>query len=285
MQDSYRIKEISQLFDIGPDSLRYYEEIGILKPRRGPNGYRLYGMNDIYRLNVIKDLRQIGFSMQLIKEYLENKTLANTIELLREEERILGREIDELRRKKKSIRVRISEILDYENERTGVIETVRCPARLCVRLSGRVSRDEEIDFALSRLHKRFEHKLYTIANYMIGATQNIQSVRTGVRGVFDSVFIVVGGAEKANEGYDFILPEGDYLSLHYRGPSERGPGWVDKLLDYADAEGYVLRGEILELYKIDIHETNRQAEYLTELQVMAAKGSSDNNSSIASKRS
>ena len=285
MQNSYRIKEISQLFDIGPDSLRYYEEIGILKPRRGPNGYRLYGMNDIYRLNVIKDLRQIGFSMQLIKEYLENKTLANTIELLREEERVLGLEIDELRRRKKAIRVRIAEILEYEGERTGVIESIHCPARLCVRLSGRVSRDEEIDFALSRLHKRFEHKLYTIANYMIGATQNIKDVRSGVRGVFDSVFIVIGGAEKTKEGYDFILPEGEYLSLHYRGSSEQGPGWVDKLLGHADAEGYALQGEILELYKIDIHETNRPAEYLTELQVMAAKGSSDNKGSAVSKRS
>ena len=285
MQDSYRIKEISQLFGIGPDSLRYYEEIGILSPRRGPNGYRLYGMSDIYRLNVIKDLRQIGFSMQLIKEYLENKTLANTIELLREEKRILGCEIEDLRRKKKSIGARIAELLEYKGERTGEIKTVRCPARLCVRLSGRVSRDEEIDFALSRLHKRFEHKLYMIANYMIGATQNIRDVRSGERGVFDSVFIVIGGAERANEGYDFTLPEGEYLSLHYRGSSNQGPGWVDKLLDYADAENYVLQGEILELYKIDIHETNRQAEYLTELQVMAAKGSSDNKSSIVSKRS
>ena len=282
MQDSYRIKEISQLYGIGPDSLRYYEEIGILKPRRGPNGYRLYGMNDIYRLNVIKDLRQIGFSMQLIKEYLENKTLANTIELLREEERILGREIEELRKKKKSIRDRIAEIVGYENERIGVIEAIRYPARRCVRLSGRVSRDEEIDFALSRLHKRFEHKLYTIANYMIGATQNIGDVRSGVRGVFDSVFIVIGGAEKE---YDFILPEGEYLSLHYRGSSEQGPILVDKLLDYADVEGYILQGEILELYKIDIHETNRPAEYLTELQVMVERGSSDNKNSIVSKRS
>lgn len=267
MQDRYRIKEISQLFDIGPDSLRYYEEIGILRPKRAANGYRLYGMNDIYKLNVIKDLRQIGFSMQRIKEYLQNKTLANTIALLREEERAVERELRELKNRKKSIRSRIDEIHGYEAEPVGTIETINCPRRLCVRLSGSVVRDEEIDFALSRLHKRFEHKLYTISNYMIGATQRIEDVQSGLRGIFNSVFIVIGPAEKE---FDFMLPEGHYLSLRYRGSNEQSPSQIDRLLRHAAAEGLVLQGEILELYKIDIHETNRPEEYLTELQIMVS---------------
>lgn len=45
MKDSkkyYKIGEISKLFHIGMDSIRYYEEIGILKPHRDPeNNYRL----------------------------------------------------------------------------------------------------------------------------------------------------------------------------------------------------------------------------------------------------
>ena len=41
MKDHYTIGEIGKLFHIGPDSLRYYEKLGILSPGRGDNGYRL----------------------------------------------------------------------------------------------------------------------------------------------------------------------------------------------------------------------------------------------------
>ena len=42
MKDYYKINEIARLYGIGVDSLRYYEKLGILKPRRDTNGYRLY---------------------------------------------------------------------------------------------------------------------------------------------------------------------------------------------------------------------------------------------------
>ena len=67
MKDYYKIGEISRLYGIGTDSLRYYEELGILKPRRDQNGYRLYSLKDIYKLNVIRDLRLLDFSMEQIK--------------------------------------------------------------------------------------------------------------------------------------------------------------------------------------------------------------------------
>lgn len=40
MEKYFKIKEISTLFNIGIDSLRYYEKIGLIKPKRGKNNYR-----------------------------------------------------------------------------------------------------------------------------------------------------------------------------------------------------------------------------------------------------
>ncbi len=37
MKNYYKISEISKLYNIGPDSLRYYEQLGILKPKRDTN--------------------------------------------------------------------------------------------------------------------------------------------------------------------------------------------------------------------------------------------------------
>lgn len=41
MKEYYTVSEISRLYGIGIDSLRYYEKIGALSPRRGENNYRL----------------------------------------------------------------------------------------------------------------------------------------------------------------------------------------------------------------------------------------------------
>ena len=67
MKDYYKINEIAKLYGIGVDSLRYYERLGILKPRRDTNGYRLYSLKEMYKLNMIRDLRRLNFSMEQIK--------------------------------------------------------------------------------------------------------------------------------------------------------------------------------------------------------------------------
>ena len=59
MKNYYKISEISKLYGIGPDSLRYYERLGILKPKRDTNQYRLYSLKDLYKLNLICDLRKL----------------------------------------------------------------------------------------------------------------------------------------------------------------------------------------------------------------------------------
>ena len=90
MKDYYKINEIAKLYGIGVDSLRYYERLGILQPRRDTNGYRLYPLKEMYKLNMIRDLRQLHFSMAQIKEYLDDQTVDNTLRLLRQEEDLVA---------------------------------------------------------------------------------------------------------------------------------------------------------------------------------------------------
>ena len=87
MKNFFKIGEISKLYGIGVDSIRYYEEIGIIKPQRSESGYRYYSIHDIWRLNVIRDLRSIGFTMEQIREYLDHHTVLSSISMLEDERR------------------------------------------------------------------------------------------------------------------------------------------------------------------------------------------------------
>lgn len=70
-----RIQAVAEDVGLTPRSIRYYEEIGLLKPAaRSEGAYRLYDADDIERLRFIKGLRDdAGFSLAEIGQLLEDE--------------------------------------------------------------------------------------------------------------------------------------------------------------------------------------------------------------------
>ncbi len=67
----YKISELAQLSGVSPRTLRYYDEIGLLKPAQvGENGYRTYDGEQVNRLQEILFYRQLGMPLEEIKEVL-----------------------------------------------------------------------------------------------------------------------------------------------------------------------------------------------------------------------
>jgi DNA-binding transcriptional MerR regulator len=70
-----RIQEVASELGLTTRSIRYYEEIGLLKPAaRSEGAYRLYDADDLERLRFIKGLRDdAGFSLAEIAALLEDE--------------------------------------------------------------------------------------------------------------------------------------------------------------------------------------------------------------------
>ncbi|MDP4125854.1 MAG: MerR family transcriptional regulator [Bacillota bacterium] len=65
----YTVQKLSQLAGISTRTLRYYDEIGILKPARiNSSGYRIYGQTEINQLQQILFYRELGVSLETIKD-------------------------------------------------------------------------------------------------------------------------------------------------------------------------------------------------------------------------
>lgn len=58
------ISDAARLSDLPAKTIRYYEEIGLVSPDRGGNGYRDYGENDVHRLRFLQRSRGLGFSIE-----------------------------------------------------------------------------------------------------------------------------------------------------------------------------------------------------------------------------
>ena len=70
-----RIQEVGADIGLTPRTIRYYEELGLLKPAaRSEGSYRLYDADDLERLRFIKGLRDdAGFSLTEIGQLLEDE--------------------------------------------------------------------------------------------------------------------------------------------------------------------------------------------------------------------
>lgn len=70
-------------------ALRYYERHGLLRPKRRPNGWRLYREDDIERLSKIQAFKQMGFGVAAIATLLEASPDAIAASLRDQEVRLL----------------------------------------------------------------------------------------------------------------------------------------------------------------------------------------------------
>jgi DNA-binding transcriptional MerR regulator len=65
----YTIQRLASLAGVSTRTLRYYDEIGILKPARiNSSGYRIYGQEEVNRLQQILFYRELGVGLDSIKE-------------------------------------------------------------------------------------------------------------------------------------------------------------------------------------------------------------------------
>ena len=263
MKQFYQIHELAKLFNLCPDTLRYYEEKGLLHPVRGENRYRMYGIQDVCTLNIIRALRELKIPTRAIRTYLERRSVGETLSLLDREEALLRRRMAELEAALEEARARRARLEQYRAAEDGRVFFRREEARPYVFLEEDIILEKEIDFLLKKLEHRHQDYIKIIGDQCMGAAVDGESLKQGVYNHFSRVFFLTEPGLPS----DGVLPAGEYARLFYRGGYGALQRHYQTLLAQVAAAGRRPAGEPLELYRIDAHDTNREAEYVTELQV------------------
>ena len=94
-------------------TIRYYEQIGLVRPARAANGYRDYSNDDVHRLRFVQRARSLGFSVQECRLLLslyddEGRASADVKALALEKIGEMDRKIEELR----SLRLTLKRLAD-----------------------------------------------------------------------------------------------------------------------------------------------------------------------------
>jgi DNA-binding transcriptional MerR regulator len=99
----YTVQKLASLTGISTRTLRYYDEIGILKPARiNSSGYRIYGQAEVDRLQQILFYRELEVSLEKIKEIVTDPVFDGAAALKEHREKLLE--------KKKQLEVLIANV-------------------------------------------------------------------------------------------------------------------------------------------------------------------------------
>lgn len=86
----YTVQKLSKLAGVSTRTLRYYDEIGILKPARiNSSGYRIYSKSEVNKLQQILFYRELGVGLMEIKEIMTDPTFDELNALVEHRNRLL----------------------------------------------------------------------------------------------------------------------------------------------------------------------------------------------------
>jgi DNA-binding transcriptional MerR regulator len=101
----WKVGELALQTGLSVRTLHHYDEIGLLVPSyRTESGHRLYATADVARLQQIKSLRQLGFSLEQVRDFLDRPDFSAVevvrlhLKLLREQTEAQRRLCDRLER-------------------------------------------------------------------------------------------------------------------------------------------------------------------------------------------
>ena len=88
----YTVQRLGKLAGISTRTLRYYDEIGLLKPARvNSSGYRIYGKQEVQKLQQILFYRELGMTLEGILDIVTSPSFDSALALREHREKLLAK--------------------------------------------------------------------------------------------------------------------------------------------------------------------------------------------------
>ncbi len=263
----YKIGEISRLYKISSDILRHYDKIGLVSPDFiGENGYRYYSKKQIWKLNNIRNLRNIGVGLEDIKEFLDERNISSANDIIEFQLEKIEDKIKKLEELKEELTSKLENIeffKTFKDFNKPILKFI--PKRKFLRSKGNFKQDWEIDFELKILNEKTEYDSdFILTNNEIGATLSKENFLKREYSTFSETFII-------NDVKGEMMEEGYFLTIVFRGSYKESYKYYEILKKYILENNLEVIGDIYEIYHIEIHITEDENEYITEIQIPIKK--------------
>lgn len=271
MKSLYTISEVAGYFNVSNQTLHYYDKIGLLKPSivDPQTKYRFYDQQQFNKMFMIRELKRIGFSLDEIAVFAENKNLESLGEVLK----INRGQVEDKMQELLSIRERIDFYLEM------------------IRLAGRGHRKMECEFKYIPVRYVFyinaNFKLNELSQYVeVLYKAYVKAAGLSIPRELDNKMVLTMDQDKIQQGkfkyYSgigllvpkpfkspnvFELPESLYAAVIHIGDYTGLPAEYKRVGSFIGKKGYQINGHAVELSLVNIVHTNSPEDFVTEIQI------------------
>ncbi|MGN0484595.1 MAG: MerR family transcriptional regulator [Lachnospiraceae bacterium] len=273
-QNYMTISELAKLRKTTTATLRYYDQIGLLKPDyvSPETGYRYYTIFQYEKLGTILELRSLGMPIDQILEYFHERNFNQSIDILREYQQRLEKKIKE---QEETNRI-LKEKLEYAEslKDLGPMETVFLETyeeRNMITFGQPSGTPENHAYAYTKLEWYLNEMAPILATDRVGVFAD-EAILRGDEQSIPAIPMILVDQKESKGKYTQTIPEGEYACMYYQnGRLEQYHPSFEKMKQYIKENGYEIAGNILQIYKIDVTLTSDRAETVIELQVPVRK--------------
>ncbi|MFA9458528.1 MerR family transcriptional regulator [Halalkalibacter sp. AB-rgal2] len=237
MKKDITIGEFANLMDVSTHQIRYFEEKGILLPSYiDENGYRMYGINQIYTLSHILLLRRLNISVSDIKKQFTTYSPDDYMEALEKSVTEIEKQIRDL------------QIIKDVTER--IITKAKSSQEYLNNFTMKSIPERHVSL-LQKNDLTFSFDARNIYNLLYKSNK--------LDNIYSNDFITLIDEEhwyfcleSCNPG-DFILKKGSYLSYHIliKDKNELGNA-IEYFFEYAQSNKIKLEGQLIRIENSDI---------------------------------
>lgn len=265
-EELFSIGEFSKLCSISIQALRYYDKIGLLKPKFTDveNGYRFYGTEQIVVIKIIQKMVTLGLSLNEIGVFLQRNNMVEIKSILEEKIQEIEEKISELLYAEKSLKLHINNINLKDSIDFSCIEIKKLQMRKVIYLR----KTEELnENGFTKLFNEFE-KLIGVNKY--STIGNPMAIFYGERilGKACDIELCIEIEKPCISEINWKMIEGGYyLTKMHLGPHINKPATYEILREYANQNNLCIVGNPVEVYYVDVSITKNVDEFITEIQI------------------
>ena len=267
MIQKFTVGEMARFHNLPKQTLIFYDKINLFKPKivDSLNKYRYYTPDQFEVLDSICMLKEMGLSLNEIREFMENRNEETTIELLKRQKHILSSQISHLKLIEKRLD-RKTDVLEHfinnkqepitikeEKKEYLTIEHIQPPGKLL-----------ETDLATKRLLDHASENMYPYY-YQLGVLISKENLAAHRFTCASYAFLPLERNIKADNIVE--KPAGLYALGYHTGTYEDIGCTYRLLLEEISGQGYSLAGYSYEYCILDSLTTTCPEDYVTAIHI------------------
>lgn len=279
MGTNFSIGEMSKLHNISVQTLRHYDKIGLLKPSyiNEKSRYRYFSAKHFVILDLIKQCKAMGLSLEEIKGLIENYTSFDSIlNIISKQKEMIDNKIKELSTVKNNISFLEERIKKSLEEGIDEVFIKYSEEKRFIKYNNTKRYTEEFEINLSKTLVDMEQK-YSSSNKELAFAISYEDIKKYEKLIYNNMLISVGEGIRNYHENLITLPKGEYITLNFDDDYKDTSKYYKKIIEYIDKNNIEVSGDFYEIYIMTRVGNDGKERSLGQIQILKTKEIVKNN--------